>query len=239
VYGGADVREQLRQLERGCDLIVATPGRLVDLVERGRILLEMMQFLVLDEADRMLDMGFEPQIRQIVEQLGLPPKDHRQELMFSATLPKEIERLDSDFLDDYIFLSTGHVGSTTDFIQQRVEYCAEPQKREMVLNILNTISGLTLIFVETKLGADSLEAFLFQQQYPATSIHGDRSQPERKEALKSFKSGMTPIMVATDVATRGLDIPNVTHVINFDLPNYIDDYVHRIGRTEKVPLNPF
>lgn len=234
VYGGADVREQLRQLERGCDLIVATPGRLVDLVERGRISLEVVRFLILDEADRMLDMGFEPQIRQIVEQLGLPGKGERQTLMFSATFPKEIQRLASDFLDDYLFLAVGRVGSTTDFIQQRVEYCAEGQKREMVLNLLNTISGLTLIFVETKRGADSLEAFLIQQQYPATSIHGDRTQPEREDALRSFRSGITPIMVATDVAARGLDIPNVTHVINFDLPNDIDDYVHRIGRTGRA-----
>lgn len=234
VYGGADVREQLRQLDRGCDLIVATPGRLVDLVERGRISLEVIRFLILDEADRMLDMGFEPQIRQIVEDLNLPGKGERQTLMFSATFPKEIQRLASDFLEDYLFLAVGRVGSTTDFIQQRVEYCPEPQKREMVLNLLNTISGLTLIFVETKRGADSLEAFLIQQQYPATSIHGDRTQPEREDALRSFRSGMTPIMVATDVAARGLDIPNVTHVINFDLPNDIDDYVHRIGRTGRA-----
>lgn len=234
VYGGADVREQVRQLERGCDLIVATPGRLVDLVERGRISLELIRFLILDEADRMLDMGFEPQIRQIVDEFHMPPKGGRQTLMFSATFPKEIQRLASDFLEDYLFLAVGRVGSTTDFIQQRVEYCPEPHKRDMVLNLLNTISGLTLIFVETKRGADSLEAFLISQQYPATSIHGDRTQSEREEALRSFRSGMTPIMVATDVAARGLDIPNVTHVINFDLPNDIDDYVHRIGRTGRA-----
>eukprot|EP00177_Eucheuma_denticulatum_P005042 GFKZ01009178.1.p1 GENE.GFKZ01009178.1~~GFKZ01009178.1.p1 ORF type:complete len:577 (+),score=84.90 GFKZ01009178.1:779-2509(+) len=234
VYGGADVRDQLRQLERGCDLIVATPGRLVDMVERGRISLECIRFLTLDEADRMLDMGFEPQIRQIVEDLYLPPKGERQTLMFSATFPKEIQQLASDFLIDYIFLAVGRVGSTTEFIQQRVEYCEESSKRDMVLNLLNTIPGLTLVFVETKRGADALEDFLIRQQYPATSIHGDRSQQEREEALRSFRSGRTPIMVATDVAARGLDIPNVTHVINFDLPNEIDDYVHRIGRTGRA-----
>lgn len=234
VYGGADIRDQLRQLERGCDLIVATPGRLVDMVERGRVSLEYINFLILDEADRMLDMGFEPQIRQIVNEFYLPPKEKRQTLMFSATFPKEIQQLASDFLDDYIFLAVGRVGSTTDFIQQRVEYCEESSKREMVLNLLNTIPGLTLVFVETKRGADALEDFLIRQQYPATSIHGDRSQQEREEALRSFRSGRTPIMVATDVAARGLDIPNVTHVINFDLPNEIDDYVHRIGRTGRA-----
>ncbi|KAI0564653.1 DEAD (Asp-Glu-Ala-Asp) box polypeptide 3 [Gracilaria domingensis] len=234
VYGGADVRDQMRQLERGCDLIVATPGRLVDMVERGRISLECVKFLILDEADRMLDMGFEPQIRQIVEAFYLPPKGERQTLMFSATFPREIQQLASDFLDDYIFLTVGRVGSTTDFIQQRVEYCDEASKRDMVLNLLNTISGLTLVFVETKRGADALEEFLIRSGYPATSIHGDRSQPEREDALRSFRSGRTPIMVATDVAARGLDIPNVTHVINFDLPNEIDDYVHRIGRTGRA-----
>lgn len=234
VYGGADVRDQLRQLERGCDLIVATPGRLVDMVERGRISLECIRFLILDEADRMLDMGFEPQIRQIVEDFYLPAKGERQTLMFSATFPKEIQQLASDFLEDYIFLAVGRVGSTTDFIQQRVEFCDEASKRDMVLNLLNTIPGLTLVFVETKRGADALEDFLIRQQYPATSIHGDRSQGEREDALRSFRSGRTPIMVATDVAARGLDIPNVTHVINFDLPSDIDDYVHRIGRTGRA-----
>ena len=234
VYGGADVRDQLRQLERGGDLIVATPGRLVDMVERGRISLECIRFLILDEADRMLDMGFEPQIRQIVEDFYLPEKGKRQTLMFSATFPKAIQQLASDFLEDYIFLAVGRVGSTTDFIQQRVEYCDESSKREMVLQLLNSISGLTLVFVETKRGADALEEFLIRQEYPATSIHGDRTQPEREDALRSFRSGRTPIMVATDVAARGLDIPNVTHVINFDLPNEIDDYVHRIGRTGRA-----
>ncbi len=234
VYGGADVRDQLRQLDRGCDLIVATPGRLVDMVERGRISLECVNFLILDEADRMLDMGFEPQIRQIVECCNLPPKGMRQTLMFSATFPKEIQQLASDFLEDYLFLAVGRVGSTTDFIQQRVEYSDESSKRDMVLKLLNTIPGLTLVFVETKRGADSLEDFLIREGYPATSIHGDRTQPEREDALRSFRSGRTPIMVATDVAARGLDIPNVTHVINFDLPNDIDDYVHRIGRTGRA-----
>ncbi len=200
VYGGADVRDQLRQLERGCDLIVATPGRLVDMVERGRISLECIHFLILDEADRMLDMGFEPQIRQIVQSFSLPGKGIRQTLMFSATFPKEIQQLASDFLEDYLFLAVGRVGSTTDFIQQRVEYSEEHSKRDMVLKLLNTIPGLTLVFVETKRGADSLEDFLIREGYPATSIHGDRSQPEREDALRSFRSGRTPIMVATDVA---------------------------------------
>lgn len=234
VYGGAGVRDQLYAMERGCDLIVATPGRLVDMIERGKVSLECISFLILDEADRMLDMGFEPQIRQIVDQCGMPPKHIRRTLMFSATFPREIQQLASDFLDDYIFLSVGRVGSTTDFITQRIEYANDPDKRDLLIQLINTVMGLTLVFVETKRGADALEDYLLRNNYPATSIHGDRSQPEREEALRSFRSGRTPILVATDVAARGLDIPNVTHVINFDLPKDIDDYVHRIGRTGRA-----
>ncbi|GAB0496490.1 hypothetical protein MMPV_007802 [Pyropia vietnamensis] len=234
VYGGAGVRDQLYAMERGCDLIVATPGRLVDMIERGKVSLECISFLILDEADRMLDMGFEPQIRQIVDQCRMPPKHVRRTLMFSATFPREIQQLASDFLDDYIFLSVGRVGSTTDFITQRIEYANDSDKRDLLIQLINTVMGLTLVFVETKRGADALEDYLLRNNYPATSIHGDRSQPEREEALRSFRSGRTPILVATDVAARGLDIPNVTHVINFDLPKDIDDYVHRIGRTGRA-----
>eukprot|EP00744_Colponema_vietnamica_P001583 GILI01002612.1.p1 GENE.GILI01002612.1~~GILI01002612.1.p1 ORF type:complete len:666 (+),score=201.45 GILI01002612.1:74-2071(+) len=234
IYGGADIKVQLRELERGCDILVATPGRLVDLMERGRISLSCIKYLIFDEADRMLDMGFEPQIRRIVEQEDMP-RDGRQTVMFSATFPKEIQRLASDFLDNYIFLAVGRVGSTTDFITQHVMYAEEHEKRECVKSLLNEQEdGLTLVFVETKRNADALEDFLANHGYPTTSIHGDRSQAEREAALRSFRSGKTPILVATDVAARGLDIPNVTHVINFDLPNNIDDYVHRIGRTGRA-----
>ncbi|KAK9456174.1 DEAD-box ATP-dependent RNA helicase [Dipodascopsis uninucleata] len=235
VYGGADISAQLRQIEQGCDLLVATPGRLVDLLERGRISLVNIKFLVLDEADRMLDMGFEPQIRRIVEREGMPPVDERQTLMFSATFPRDIQILARDFLKDYIFLSVGRVGSTSENITQKVEYVEDHDKRSVLLDILaSSKSGLTLIFTETKRMADSLCDFLINQNFPATSIHGDRSQREREAALDMFRSGRTPIMVATAVAARGLDIPNVTHVVNYDLPTDIDDYVHRIGRTGRA-----
>ncbi|KAH6757910.1 P-loop containing nucleoside triphosphate hydrolases superfamily protein [Perilla frutescens var. hirtella] len=177
---------QLRELERGVDILVATPGRLVDLLDRGKVSLKMIRYLALDEADRMLDMGFEPQIRKIVEETDMPRPGERQTMLFSATFPKEIQQ------------------------------------------------ALTLVFVETKKGADSLEHWLCLNSFPATTIHGDRTQQEREYALRSFKSGNTPILVATDVAARGLDIPHVAHVINFDLPNDIDDYVHRIGRTGRA-----
>eukprot|EP00514_Thraustochytrium_sp_LLF1b_P000544 CAMPEP_0184522052 /NCGR_PEP_ID=MMETSP0198_2-20121128/8063_1 /TAXON_ID=1112570 /ORGANISM="Thraustochytrium sp., Strain LLF1b" /LENGTH=615 /DNA_ID=CAMNT_0026912827 /DNA_START=478 /DNA_END=2323 /DNA_ORIENTATION=- len=233
VYGGADVRSQLRELERGCDILVATPGRLLDLMERGRIGLSCVKYLILDEADRMLDMGFEPQIRRIVEQEDLP-RD-RQTFMFSATFPKEIQRLAADFLSNYIFLTVGRVGSAAKDIKQTIEYVESQDKTPFLIRFLNTVeSGLVLIFTETKRAADQLEYHLSVEGYPTTSIHGDRSQPEREEALHSFRTGRTPILVATDVAARGLDISNVMYVINYDMPSHIDDYVHRIGRTGRA-----
>ncbi|KAG5934373.1 DEAD-box ATP-dependent RNA helicase [Claviceps sorghi] len=235
VYGGADIGSQLRQIERGCDLLVATPGRLVDLLERGRISLCNIKYLVLDEADRMLDMGFEPQIRRIVEGEDMPTVANRQTLMFSATFPRDIQMLARDFLKDYVFLSVGRVGSTSENITQKVEFVEDGDKRSVLLDILHThAGGLTLIFVETKRMADSLSDFLINQNFPATSIHGDRTQRERERALEFFRNGRCPILVATAVAARGLDIPNVTHVINYDLPTDVDDYVHRIGRTGRA-----
>ncbi|KAI0331655.1 ATP-dependent RNA helicase ded-1 [Cubamyces sp. BRFM 1775] len=235
VYGGADINQQLRQIERGCDLLSATPGRLVDLIERGRISLANVRYLVLDEADRMLDMGFEPQIRRIVQGEDMPGVQERQTLMFSATFPRDIQMLARDFMKDYVFLSVGRVGSTSENITQRIEYVEDNDKRSVLLDVLQAQgTGLTLVFVETKRMADMLSDFLLVNNLPATSIHGDRTQREREMALQTFKTGRTPILVATAVAARGLDIPNVTHVINYDLPSDIDDYVHRIGRTGRA-----
>uniref|UniRef100_A0A8C7KI89 RNA helicase n=1 Tax=Oncorhynchus kisutch TaxID=8019 RepID=A0A8C7KI89_ONCKI len=236
VYGGADIGQQIRDLERGCHLLVATPGRLVDMMERGKIGLDYCNYLVLDEADRMLDMGFEPQIRRIVEQDTMPPKGIRQTMMFSATFPKEIQMLARDFLEDYIFLAVGRVGSTSENITQKVVWVEDGDKRSFLLDLLNATGkeSLTLVFVETKKGADALEDFLYREGYACTSIHGDRSQRDREEALNQFRSGRCPILVATAVAARGLDISNVKHVINFDLPSDIEEYVHRIGRTGRV-----
>jgi len=244
VYGGANVSDQMRELDRGCHLLVATPGRLVDFLERGKISLEFCKYLCLDEADRMLDMGFEPQIRRIVEQDNMPGPDVRQTLMFSATFPKEIQMLARDFLKDYVFLAVGRVGSTSENITQKVVWVEEADKRSFLLDLMDA-SGLgakdldgeasrTLVFVETKRGADQLDEFLYREGFPVTSIHGDRTQKEREEALRRFKCGQTPIIVATAVAARGLDIPNVKHVINFDMPNDVEEYVHRIGRTGRM-----
>jgi ATP-dependent RNA helicase DDX3X len=235
VYGGADVRMQFRELEKGCDLLVATPGRLMDLIDRARCSVEYVRHLIFDEADRMLDMGFEPQIRKIVEDSGMPETD-RTSTMFSATFAKEVQHLARDFLYDYVYLTVGRVGATAGSITQNLRYVEENNKYREVRRILEeqVEEGLTLIFVETKRKADEIENSLRDEGYPATSIHGDRAQWEREEALRLFKSGRLPILVATDVAARGLDIPNVNHVINYDLPSNIDDYVHRIGRTGRA-----
>ncbi|XP_057352310.1 ATP-dependent RNA helicase DDX3X-like [Manis pentadactyla] len=236
VYGGADIGQQIRDLERGCHLLVATPGRLLDMMERGKIGLDFCKYVVLDEADRMLDMGFEPQIRRIVEQGSMPRKGIRHTMMFSATFPKGIQWLAHDFLDDYIFLTVGRVGSTSESITQKVVWVEESDKRSFLLDLLNAAGkdSLTLVFVQTKKRASSLEDFLSCEGYACTSIHGDRSQRDREEALHQFRSGKSPILVATSVAARGLDISNVKHVINFDLPSDIEEYVHRIGRTGRV-----
>ena len=236
VYGGADIGQQLRQIDRGCDVLVATPGRLVDLIERARVSLSKVRFLILDEADRMLDMGFEPQIRRIVQGEDMPGVQDRQTLMFSATFPKNIQMLARDFLKEYVFLSVGRVGATSENITQKIEYVEDEDKRSVLLDILTShpSEGLTLIFVETKRMADALSDFLMSNNFPATSIHGDRTQRERENALEAFRTGRAPIMVATAVAARGLDIPNVTHVISYDLPTDVDDYVHRIGRTGRA-----
>ena len=210
VYGGADIGTQLRSIERGCDLLVATPGRLVDLIERGRISLASIKYLVLDEADRMLDMGFEPQIRRIVEGEDMPPTAGRQTLMFSATFPRDIQMLARDFLKDYVFLSVGRVGSTSENITQKIEYVEDIDKRSVLLDILHTHgAGLTLIFVETKRMADTLSDFLINQGFPATAIHGDRTQRERERALEFFRNGRCPIMVATAVAARKSSVPSL------------------------------
>lgn len=235
-YGGVDISIQRKQVCRGCDLLSATPGRLVDFIDRGVIDLSCIRYLVLDEADRMLDMGFEPQIRQIVQNTQMPSVTERQTLMFSATFPRDIQILAQSFLKDYIFLSVGRVGSTSENITQKIEYVEDADKRSVLLDILASEppKSRILVFVETKRMADTLCAYLLTERLSATSIHGDRTQRERESALSAFRKDRPPILVATAVAARGLDIPNVTHVINYDLPSDIDDYVHRIGRTGRA-----
>lgn len=236
VYGGVEIRGQFRDLSQGCDLLVATPGRLVDMLERGNVSLVKVKYLVLDEADKMLDMGFEPDIRKIVDSFDMPDKFNRQTLMFSATFPKEIQLLARDFLKEYIFLSVGRVGSTSENIVQKVIRVEECDKRSLLVDIIesNKGNGRILIFIERKRDCDILEEYLLREGFETAAIHGDRTQWQREEALKSFRNGRTPILIATAVASRGLDIPNVAYVIIYDFPTDIDEYVHRIGRTGRA-----
>ena len=232
-------------LMKGTDIMVATPGRLTDMFERRMISLSLVSSVILDEADRMLDMGFEPQVRHILDETDLGTKlgegERVQSMMFSATFAKEVQWLARDFLENYIFLSVGRVGSTNEFITQTMVYAEENNKMRTLLKLLDEHfmakgenETKALVFVETKRGADNLEKNLYYEKVPVTSIHGDRSQREREEALKMYRNGECSVLVATDVAARGLDIPDVELVIQYDLPNNIDDYVHRIGRTGRA-----
>jgi len=229
VYGGAEFRGQVIDLEKGCNILVATPGRLLDMTERGKVSLSSLRYLCIDEADRILDMGFGPQIRKIVEEC--PDVHERQTLMFSATFPREIQILAQEFLKNYVFLRVGRIGSTTDYITQKILYVEDSDKKSKLIDRLNSVDGLSLVFVETKRLADHLEEFLYTKNFPVVSIHGDRTQKERESSLELFRSGKARILVATDVAARGLDVKEVKHVVNYDLPHDIKDYVHRIGRT--------
>ena len=236
VYGGADLGSQQYELEKGCTILVATPGRMEAMVARGSLDLGLVKFLVLDEADRMLDMGFEKQIRLLLDEKGMPRQGIRQTMMFSATFPESIQQLASDFLHEYLFLTVGRVGSTSENITQTMVYAEEHNKDDILMNMLREIQqqGLTLVFLKSKRTADALDHKLRNNGFACCTIHGDLVQWEREEAIRHFKSGQLPILIATDVASRGLDIPAVMNVINYDMPKDLDDYVHRIGRTGRV-----
>ncbi len=232
LYGGVDTGFQLRNLAKGCNILIATPGRLLDVLEKGKVSLEKVKYFVLDEADRMLDMGFEADVRNILKKGQIKEKGDRCTLMFSATFPKEIQQLAQDFLNDYFFLTIGVVGGANTDVEQTVYKVGRVNKRDKCVELLNEIGNeKTMIFLDQKKGADVLAFYLIQKGYKVTSIHGDRLQSQREIALNEFKSGKSKIIVCTSVAARGLDIDKVKHVINYDLPNTIDEYVHRIGRT--------
>jgi len=208
VYGGSDARGQHFELQQGVAILVATPGRLVDFLNRERISLYNCRFTVLDEADRMLDMGFEPQIQEILGGFDMP--DDGQTMMFSATFPTEIQKLAQKYLDNYIFLAVGRVGSTAESITQQLQKAnGRDEKLDALMDLLPKCDGLTLVFVARKRDAEYIEMFLRSEQVNAESIHGNRNQHERERALKSFRDGTSPILIATDVAARGLDVPNV------------------------------
>jgi len=241
IYGGADIRDQLREMGKGTDILVATPGRLTDFISRESVDMAWTQFLILDEADRMLDMGFEPQVREIVMRSGLSRKlEHpRQNMMFSATFAGAVQKMAGDFMIDYLFITVGRVGSCSETITQTLLYAQDGVGKTRALEKVYRENAppdgfLTVIFVDTKRKADEIEDDLWKSGLRVCAIHGDRDQTQREQALEAFKSGENPILVATDVAARGLDISNVGLVINFDMPKHMDDYVHRIGRTGRA-----
>lgn len=232
VFGGAPKGGQARDLEKGVEIVIATPGRLIDFLESGKTNLRRCTYLVLDEADRMLDMGFEPQIRKIVEQV----RPDRQTLMWSATWPKEVRALAEDFFQDYIQINVGSLTlSANHNILQIIDVCQEHEKENKLRLLLDEIGqeqeNKTIIFVETKRKVDQITREMRKIGWPAMCIHGDKSQNERDWVLQEFRANRAPILVATDVAARGLDVEDVKFVINFDYPNCSEDYVHRIGRT--------
>jgi ATP-dependent RNA helicase RhlE len=231
VYGGVGERSQISALRAGCDLLVATPGRLLDLASQGHGDFRDCEVLVLDEADRMLDMGFLPSIRRIVRGL---PKD-RQTLMFSATLSKEIEQLTSEFQKSPKFVEVSRRSNPAELVEQTLYECPHNLKQAMLTHLLAQPGWDTvLVFSRTKHGADRICRKLAAAGVESMAIHANRSQSQRQRALESFKSGQVRVLVATDIASRGIDVDGITHVVNFDFPDQLEDYVHRIGRTGRA-----
>lgn len=235
VYGGVPKGQQIRDLAKGVEVCIATPGRLIDMLEMGKTNLRRITYLVLDEADRMLDMGFEPQIRKIIGQI----RPDRQTCMWSATWPKEVRQLAADYQSNWIQVTVGSMElSANHRITQQVEVVSEFEKRDKMLRHIEKImedkASKVLVFTGTKRVADDITRFLRQDGWPALSIHGDKQQNERDWVLNEFKMGKSPIMVATDVASRGIDVKDITHVFNYDYPNNSEDYIHRIGRTARA-----
>lgn len=231
VVGGANIRTQIACLRSRHNVVIGTPGRLKDLIQRKNLHLSGFKNIVLDEADRMLDMGFIPDVRFL---LSLVSKE-RQTLFFSATLAPEIERLIQEFLKDPIKVSIKTQETSANVDQDVVRVKPGEDKIDVLQNVLSkTETNKTIIFTRTKHGAEKLSNILHRNGFKAESIHGDKSHAKRQKALKLFKENYIEILVATDVAARGLDIPNVSHVINFDVPATYDDYVHRIGRTGRA-----
>jgi superfamily II DNA/RNA helicase len=231
VFGGMDMKPQTAMLRGGVEIVIATPGRLLDHVEQKNVSLGQVQMLVMDEADRMLDMGFLPDLQRIINML---PKK-RQNLMFSATFSGEIKKLANSFLNDPVTIEVARSNATADKVTQVVYKVAEEHKRDVVEHLIRGRDlKQVLVFSNTKIGASRLSRHLEQAGIKATAIHGDKTQQERMAALDAFKKGETDVLVATDVAARGLDITDLPCVINFDLPYNAEDYVHRIGRTGRA-----
>ena len=231
VYGGVGYEPQVKALRAGVDVVVATPGRLLDHLEKQNVVLDEVEILVLDEADRMLDMGFAPQINRIVAQLH----SYRQTLLFSATMPPEVEALARKYLRKPVVVQVGRRSGAATTVQHFVYPCPKDKKTALLTELLKKESlDSVLVFTRTKHGADRVVKMLEREGINAGAMHADKTQGQRTKALEDFKNGKLRVLVATDIAQRGLDISGISHVINFDVPQQAEDYVHRIGRTGRA-----
>src|SRR5437667_3466104 len=231
VIGGANMRMQIAGLRRGASVVIATPGRLLDLTERGAVNLSAVEVLVLDEADRMLDMGFLPAIRRVLSML--PTK--RQTLLFSATMSSDIEHLARSTMKEPKLIEVNRRGSAATMVEQTAYPVAQESKTALLLDLLEREKfERVLVFTRTRRGAERLSHILSARDHSVNRIHSDRTQPQREAALRGFRDGKTRVLVATDIAARGLDVDAVSHVINYDVPAAPEDYVHRIGRTGRA-----
>ncbi len=231
VYGGVSITNQIAALRRGVDIVVATPGRLIDHMQRNTIELSGVEVLVLDEADRMLDMGFVNDVRRIVG--GLPKK--RQTMLFSATISREVRTLAADMLKSPKVIQIGRPRNPIDTIRQHIYAVEKPLKMDLLLHMIEEWRMFSvLVFSRTKYGADKISRRLKRAGVVAVSIHSGRTQNQRQRALDGFRSGKYQVMVATDIAARGIDVEGISHVINYDVPTHAEDYVHRIGRTGRA-----
>ena len=231
VFGGVPIGPQRQKLARGVDILIATPGRLLDLIDTGSLALSSVQVLVLDEADRMLDLGFIHALKRIVK---LVPRQ-RQTLLFSATMPRPIAALAEDYLNDPVKVVVAPSATTVERVEQGVVFVPSDRKRDLLATLLRDPAfERVLVFTRTKHGADRVVRHLVSAGLEASAIHGNKSQPQRERALAGFRDGHTRVLVATDIAARGIDVDGVSHVINFELPNVPEDYVHRIGRTARA-----
>ncbi|MED5335673.1 MAG: helicase-related protein, partial [Bacteroidota bacterium] len=231
IFGGVKQGKQVAALQRGVDIVVATPGRLLDLIDQGYIRLDHLEYFVLDEADTMLDMGFIHDIRKVIKLL--PPR--RQSLFFSATMPQNIQELADTILLDPVTVEVERRSSAAETVEQKVYFVRQAEKKHLLVDVL-TAPDVTsaLVFTRTKYGADKLVRHLRKQGVRSEAIHGNKSQPQREKAMKAFKRGDLGVLVATDIAARGIDVDELSHVINFEIPNIPETYVHRIGRTGRA-----
>lgn len=231
IVGGAKYPAQIRALGRGVDIVVATPGRLEDHLKSGNLRLDYTTTIVLDEADQMMDMGFIPAIRRVMAKMS----HNKQTLLLSATMPKQIRALANDFLRNPMEISVAPQARPIERIDQKIFFIDKPAKRRALTEILSSPDvKRTIVFTRTKYGADGVKTHLEKQGFSVTTIHGNRSQRQRESAMKAFRAGRVNVLVATDVAARGIDVDDISHIVNFELPNVPESYVHRIGRTARA-----